>query len=48
MLSDDALGLLRSWVRIYLGEELDAVDDVLFDYREQAMAELRARGLLPR
>ena len=47
MLSDDARTLLQSWIRVYFGEELDSVDDVLFDYREQAMADLKTKGLLP-
>ena len=47
MLSDDTQSLLRSWVRVYFGEELDAVDDVLFDYREQAIENLKIQGLIP-
>lgn len=40
MLSDDAQHLLHSWIRVYLGEDLASVDDILFDYREQAIANL--------
>ena len=39
-LSDDAQDLLRSWMSVYLGEELDATNNMLFDYREQAIASL--------
>ena len=47
MLSDDVIELLRSWIRVYLGEALDHVNDLLFDYREAAIADLRAKGLFP-
>ena len=40
MLSDDVQDLLQSWIRVYLGEELGDVDDILFIYREKAIAEL--------
>ena len=38
MLSMDAQYLLQSWTRVYLGEELDTVNGMLFDHREQAIA----------
>ena len=47
ILTDEALLTLRNWTRVYLGEEMDAVDDMLFDYREQAIADLKAKGLMP-
>ena len=40
MLSDDALWLLRSWVRVYMGEDLLTVNDLLFDYRKEALQQL--------
>lgn len=40
MLSDVVQDLLQSWTRVYLGEELDAVDDMLSAYRQQAIAGL--------
>jgi hypothetical protein len=40
MLSEDVLGLLRDWVRVYLGEDLYTVNDLLFDYREDAVRQL--------
>ena len=40
MLSDDVQNLLRSWIRVFLGEEPDAVDDTLAAYRQQAIAAL--------
>ena len=40
MLSEDALGLLRDWVRVYLGEDLQTVNDLLYDYREGAIKQL--------
>lgn len=39
-ISDDAQYLFQSWIRVYLGEELDAVNGMLFDHREQAIAAL--------
>ena len=47
MLSDDAQTLLQFWIRVYLGEDLESVDDTLFQYREGAIAELRDKGLMP-
>ena len=47
MLSDETQSIMRAWTRVYLGEELDAVDDVLFEYREQAITNLRDHGLIP-
>ena len=40
MLSEDALELLRDWIRVYLGEDLQIVNDMLFDYREEAIRQL--------
>ena len=40
MLSEDAMGVLRDWVRVYLGEDLYTVNDLLFDYREDAVRQL--------
>ena len=40
MLSEDVLGLLRDWVRVYLGEDLKEVNDMLFDYRQEAIRQL--------
>ena len=40
MLSEDVLGLLRDWVRVYLGEDLREVNDMLFDYRQEAVRQL--------
>ena len=40
MLSDDIQGLLQSWIRVYLGEELSDVDSLLAAYRTQAIANL--------
>ena len=40
MLSDDVQNLLQSWIRVFLGEELDAVDGMLSAYRQQAIAAL--------
>ena len=42
-LSDDAQPLLRNWIRVYLGETLSEVDDLLFDYREQAITQLTSQ-----
>ena len=46
VLGDDVRDLLQSWIRVYLGEELDTVNDILFDYRERAIATLKADGLM--
>ena len=43
-LSDDAQPLLHSWIRVYLGETLSEVDDLLFEYREEAIAKLTGQG----
>ena len=40
MLKEDALGLLRDWLRVYLGEDLRTVNDLLFDYRQEAIRQL--------
>ena len=40
MLSEDAQGLLRDWLRVYLGEDLKEVNDMLFDYRQEAIRQL--------
>ena len=47
MLSEDAQTLLQYWIRVYLGEDLESVDDTLFQYREGAIAGLRGKGLMP-
>ena len=43
-LTEDALFLFRGWLRFYQGEDLLAVNDLLFDNRERQMAAL---GLNP-
>ena len=40
MLGENAMGVLRDWVRVYLGEDLNTVNDLLFDYREDAVRQL--------
>ena len=40
MLSDVAQDLLLSWIRVYLGENLEDVNDLLADYRNQAIANI--------
>ncbi len=40
MLGENAMGVLRDWVRVYLGEDLYTVNDLLFDYREDAVRQL--------
>ena len=40
MLSDDVQDLFQSWTRVFLGEELDAVDDMLSAYRQESIAGL--------
>ena len=40
MLGENAMGVLLDWVRVYLGEDLYAVNDLLFDYREDAVRQL--------
>ena len=40
MLGENAMGVLRDWVRVYLGEDLYTVNDLLFDYREDAVKQL--------
>lgn len=42
-LSGDAQPLLHNWIRVYLGETLSEVDDLLFDYREQAITQLSSQ-----
>lgn len=42
-LGDDARPLLHNWIRVYLGETLSEVDDLLFEYREQALAQLSSQ-----
>ena len=44
MLSDDAKELLQHWIRFYLGENLDEVNDVLFQYRQQALESLGVKN----
>lgn len=46
MLTEDALWLLQTWLWCFLGAELDRVNDVLFDYREEAILALLGAGLL--
>ena len=46
VLEDDVQVLMRHWTQVYLGEELDAVDDLLYEYREAAITDLRAKGLM--
>ena len=40
MLTDDVQALLQSWTRVFLGEELSDVNDLLYTYRNQAIANL--------
>ena len=40
MLGENVMGVLRDWVRVYLGEDLYTVNDLLFDYREDAVRQL--------
>ena len=40
MLSDDVQDILQSWIRVFLGEDLNAVDGMLSAYRQQAIAGL--------
>ena len=40
MLGEDVMGVLRDWVRVYLGEDLHTVNDLLFAYREDAVRQL--------
>ena len=40
MLCDVVQDLLQSWTRVYLVEEVGTVDDMLSDYRQQAIAGL--------
>ena len=40
MLGEYAMGVLRDWVRVYLDEDLYTVNDLLFDYREDAVRQL--------
>ena len=40
MLGENVMGVLRDWVRVYLGEDLYTVNDLLFDYREDAIRQL--------
>ena len=46
MLSDDARDLLTYWIRVYMGENLEDVDDVLFRYRKQAIESLESQGFM--
>ena len=43
-LSDSAYGLLRSWLRIYLGEPVEDVDPMLAEYRSDALTALASLG----
>ncbi len=40
MLSDDGMGILRDWIRVYMGEDLQVVNDVLFDYQRDAVRQM--------
>ena len=40
MLGEYSMGVLGDWVRVYLGEDLHTVNDLLFDYREDAIRQL--------
>ena len=40
MLGENAMGVLRDWLRVYLDEDLYTVNDLLFDYREDAVRQL--------
>ena len=40
MLSGEGMGLLRDWIRVYMGENLQEVNDMLFDYRQDAVRQL--------
>ena len=40
LLGESAMGVLRDWVRVYLGEDLHTVNDLLFDYREDTIRQL--------
>lgn len=42
-LSGDAQLLLHNWIRVYLGETLSEVDDLLYEYREQAITQLSSQ-----
>jgi hypothetical protein len=46
MLTDDALWLLQTWLWCFLGAELGKINNVLFDYREEAIQALRQAGAL--
>ena len=40
MLGEYAMEVLRDWLRVYLDEDLYTVNDLLFDYREDAVRQL--------
>lgn len=40
MLHQNLLGVLRDWVKVYMGEDLQTVNDLLFDYRMEAIKQL--------
>ena len=40
ILSDDVQDLLQSWTRVYLGENVEDVNDLLADYRKEAIANI--------
>ena len=42
-LSDEVMALLREWIRVYMGENLQEVNDILFDYRQDAVRQLSGR-----
>ena len=44
MLSDDAKELLQHWIRSYFGDNIAEVNDVLFQYRQQALKSLRIKS----
>ena len=40
MLNRYVLGVLRDWVKVYMGEDLETVNDLIFDYRKEAIKQL--------
>ena len=40
MLNQHVLGVLRDWVKVYMGEDLQTVNDLIFDYRKEAIKQL--------
>ena len=39
-LSDDVIGLLRDWIRVYMGENLQEVNGFLLEYRQNAVRQM--------